>query len=511
MHPITVVRSFALSAAILASLSIGAVVWGQVREDGAVLANFERDIEAGKLSQSERPLLDYASARPSNARALELVGRLRLKQGRFNEAISLYKRVLTLDPGFVSAKVNYVTALLLTGQTDTAVELLREIDPASIKDLITRLNLAQVLVLSGNYEQALSVAASLPQKVLNTDALPIRASCYIHLGRPNDLDSLVPLAKSAITVSPNAVRRFAGVLIDGGRSKTAIDVLQLVLRAMPTDPATLTLLGKAEIIEKDLTSARRHFGQAAVIDAGSPEVDYLLAEIELEQGHASAALPFLKKALQLAPDSPDILARLAITAIKADQPQDGVDAAEKLLALKPDDPEGIYLLGAAALQGGDIQKARSNLERYAILRPKDSRGCIALGLAISAQKDQVELARQQLFHCVEIDPANIEAKYQIGLSYKAQGDTTKAIQFLEETVTGAPKNAPALRDLGTVYLQAGNETKAREMLERSVTIAPDDPETHFQLSRLYNLMGDAALAKQHLDIFQKIKSNKARN
>jgi Tfp pilus assembly protein PilF len=57
-------------------------------------------------------------------------------------------------------------------------------------------------------------------------------------------------------------------------------------------------------------------------------------------------------------------------------------------------------------------------------------------------------------------------------------------------------------------LQAGNEAKAREMLERSAAIDPNDAETHFQLSRLYNLIGDAGLAKQHLDLFQKIKNKK---
>jgi len=165
-------------------------------------------------------------------------------------------------------------------------------------------------------------------------------------------------------------------------------------------------------------------------------------------------------------------------------------------------------LGAAALQRGDLQKAQSNLGRYTVVRPNDSRGCIALGLTLAAQRDQTEPARQQLLHCLEIDPANVEAKYQIGLSYKAQGDTAQAIRFLEQTVTAAPRNAPALRDLGTVYLQAGDEPKAREMLERSAAIDPNDGETHFQLSRLYNLIGETGLAKQHLDLFQKLKNRK---
>jgi tetratricopeptide (TPR) repeat protein len=502
------VRDLTLVAGTLILLALTVPVNAQVAQNARILEKLEREIETGQLDQSEREVSNYAFAHPTDAKAVELFARLRLKQGRIDEAISLYKKVLALDPRFVSAKVNYVTALLLAGRSDVAAEVLKEIDPTQIKDLITRLNLAQAQVLAGNCDRALAILTPLPARVLNTDALSIRATCYVQLSRTNDLDALVQLAKKAVTLSPNAVLRFVGVLMDAGRSKTAIDILQLILKSRPNDAGTLTMLAKAELSEKDFASARRHLMSAAGLDSLSPEVAYLQAELEFEQGNLKAALPFLKKALQRAPNSPDILARMGLLAIKANQPRDAIDAAEKLLALKPDDPEGVYLLGAAALQGGDVQKARSALERYAILQPRDPRGCVALGLAIAAQKDQVEPARQQLLHCLEIDPANVEAKYQIGLSYKAQGQTAEAINFLEQTVIDAPKYAPALRDLGTVYLQAGNEPKAREMLERSVAIDPNDAETHFQLSRLYNLIGDADLAKQHLDAFQKIKNKK---
>jgi len=501
-------RTLALVTGTLVVLASGISVYTQVAGNDRILAKFEKDVEAGKLAQSEKPLLDYALAHPNDSKALELMGRLRLKQGRIDEALALYRRVLILDPQFISAKVNYATALLLTGRSDEAVQLLKGIDPSGIKDLTTRLNLAQALVLAGNCQQALTVAAALPAAVLNTEALAIRATCYLQLGKTSELDELVPIAKKAVAASPNAVMRFAGVMIDGGRSKAAVEVLQLVLRSMPANSKGLTLLGKAEIMEKDFVAARQHLGRASALEPDSPEVAYIQAQLETEQGNVAAAVPLLKKALQLEPNSLDILSRLALTAIKANQPRDAVDAAEKLLALKPEDPDGLYLLGAAALQIGDIQKAQSNLERYTVIRPNDSRGCVALGLALAAQRAEIEPARQQLLHCTEIDPGNVEAKYQIGLSYKAQGDTAQAIRFLEQTVTVAPRYAPALRDLGTVYLQAGDEPKAREMLERSVAIDPNDGETHFQLSRLYNLIGEAGLAKQHLDLFQKIKNRK---
>jgi tetratricopeptide (TPR) repeat protein len=504
-HALRILKLVFGSVLILSSVVAASA---QLSVDALALSKFEKDLETGKLTQTEKPLLDYALAHPNDPKALELMARLRLKQGRFDEAFALYRRVLSLDPQYTTAKVNYATGLLLTGQSDSAIQLLKEIDPSGIKDLITRLDLAQAHVLAGNCQAALSVMAKLPAAVLNTDALAMRAKCYLQLGDTGNLNALIPLAKRAVTLSPNAVMRFAAVMIDAGQAKTAEEVLTAVSRSMPTNSTALTLLGKAEILEKNFTLARQHLERAAKLEKDSTEVAYLLAELEMEQGHAAAAVTLLKRASQLAPDSPDILAHLAMAAIKANQPNDAAEAAEKLLTLRPDDPDSLYILGAALLQSGDLQKAQTDLERFTALRPTDSRGCLALGLTLASQADKIDAARNQLLHCLEIDSRNVEARYQLGLSYKSQGDTAKAIGYLEETVKDAPKFAAALRDLGSVYLQSGNESKARETLERSVAIDPNDAETHFQLSRLYNLIGEPALAKQHLDLFQKLKNVK---
>src|SRR3954452_15810075 len=155
--------------------------YAQVAVNSPTLTKIEKDIESGKLSQTEKPLLDYVLSHPNDPKALELIGRLRLKQGRLDEALALYRKVLALDPQFTTAKVNYATGLLLTGQSDAAIQQLNGIDATRIKELITRLNLAQAHVFAGNCPAALSVIAALPATVRNTDALPMQAGCYLQL------------------------------------------------------------------------------------------------------------------------------------------------------------------------------------------------------------------------------------------------------------------------------------------------------------------------------------------
>jgi len=473
-----------------------------------VLAAFEKNIEQNKLAETERPLLDFALANPNNVRALELVGRLRFRQGRLDEAQAVYQRVLSLDAGFTIAKINFGLILLETGQSEAAKRILDEINLSEIKDSVALLNLAQTLTLVGEPQKALAVIEKLPLALKTGEALPIIAACNLALGEKTKIDALIPLAKKTAVAKPSIAVKFANVLVNGEMFGQAIDLLRAVTTASPKNIAALILLGKAEIYVKDFVKAKQDLARAAVLDPQSAEVFFTQAMLENAQGNSAAALLLLEKSAALAPNSLTILKELAITAIRASQARKAVEATERLLTLKPDEPDFLYFYGAASLQGGNLEKAQTALERFMQIRPNDSRGCLALGLTLAAQRDQIEPARQQLRRCLEINPLNYEAKYQLGLSYKAQGDTATAIKFLEETIALAPNYPIALRDLGTVYLQAGEEQKARNVLEKSVGLSANDAETHFQLSRLYNLLGETELAKKHLEIFQKLREPK---
>jgi tetratricopeptide (TPR) repeat protein len=470
------------------------------------LPAFEQSIEQGRLAETERPLLDFALSQPQNARALELVGRLRFRQGRLQEAKALYMRALSLDASSVTAKIDYAVVLFQVGQVEEAKQFLAEIDESRIKDAGVLLGLTQALMLTGDYRRSLAAAEKLPEATRNGDALPTLLISYLGLGEKQKAEALVPLAKKNGALKPAAALKFAEVLLSGGMSAPALELLRSIVAAAPKNTRALLLLAKAEIGANDFAGALAHLKEAETLQPQSAEVLYVKGLLENTRGNTAAALDWLEKAAALSPNSTAILKDLAVTAIRASQPRKAVGAAEKLVAGNPNDPDFLYLYGASLLQSGNLDAAQKSLERLMQLRPADSRGCLALGLTLAAQRDRIEPARRQLERCLEISPANYEAKYQLGLSYKAQGDTASAIKYLEETVALSPGYSLALRDLGAVYLQAGEESKARAALEKALLINQGDAETHFQLSRLYNLTGDPALAKKHLELFQKLRT-----
>ncbi len=475
--------------------------------DKNALVKFENSIEQGNYAATERDLLNYAIANPSDARGFELLGRLRLAQNRLTEAKALYQKALSLDSGLASAKIDLAVINFQTGNSEQAVADLNGINEKDVSSAAAlQFKLAQAFALVGNCQKALIQVEKLDVRIKNGGALPLRAECYLQTGDEQKANSLIPAAKKLAKQNPAASIKFAEVLSSNAMYKESTDILRLVVAVAPQNADALVLLAKSEIYTKDLANAKIHLKQAAKINPNAPDLHFVEGLLEAESGNAAQSLDLLEKSLAANPNSTIVLSQLVITAMRANQAGKAFKAAEKLLEIKPDEPNFLYLHGAAALQNNNLPAAEKSLTRFVELRPKDSRGCLALGLTYAAQPDKLENARKQLLRCVETNPNNFEAKYQLGLSYKTQGETAKAITYLEETVKLSPSYASALRDLGAVYLQTGAEAKARIVLEKSAAINPNDADTHFQLSRLYSLMGETALAKKHLDIFQKLKN-----
>lgn len=504
MGPRHISLKIGLAACLLIPFSSQRVLPQQKPSEKRILADFEKSIQLGTGDEIDRRLLDFAIANPNNSKALELLARLRLREGRLTESKALYQRVMTLDPASVSAKINSGRIAYALGQREEARQVLAGIKEDSLAPTL-QLELAAAMFLIGETQRAQRIAEGLPVNTRNTNGLPLIAAIYLESGRRDELIGLIPLMKKASLTNPALAMQCADVLYNAGLYKQGITLLQSLSAGSQNNARVLVLLGRLEVLDKDFIHARAHLKRAAILEPNAADVLSAQALLESETGNTSEALKLLTKAREMAPNSSTVLTDLVILAMRSGKPQTAVDAAKTLMVLEPENPEFEYLFGAASLQGGDIDSAQETLKRFVQLRPSDSRGCLALGMTYAAQRDKIENARKQLSHCVEIDSSNFEAQYQLGLSYKSQGDNKKAIQMLEDVVKKAPNYSSALRDLGALYLENGEDAKARELLERAVSLSPQDADTHFQLIRLYNRIGETALAKQHIEIFQKLR------
>ena len=467
-------------------------------------SEIERRIENSDFLAADRQLMQLAITDPKDTRALTLLARLRFRQGRIDEARSLYQRVLGFESGNVSARINVARILLISRQVEAARNMMKAVDEGLNLPPALRLELAEIYLVMGDAERALKIAELLPAGVRGSLALPLLGETYLRLNRLNDLKALLPSMRKAAAQNTALAVRSAEVFRAAGLFPDAIALLSSVPRAR-RDTRVLISLSRLEVINGDLVRAKQHLLAGSRQDPLSPEVLSLQAFLESSSGNNEIALKTIVKARDLAPNSPTVLADFVVLTLRLGKPMLAFDAARTLAELAPDDLEYKYLLGVAALQSGNLDPAEATLESYVQVRPFDFRGCLALGMVFAGQTGRFARAQEQLAKCNEIDPSNSEARYQLALSYRSEGENSKAIKLLEQVIVRAPKKAQAFRELGALYLESGEDSKARIVLEKAAALAPNDGDAHFQLARLYNRIGETALAKKHQQIFQSLR------
>ncbi|MEQ1762110.1 MAG: tetratricopeptide repeat protein [Pyrinomonadaceae bacterium] len=491
---------------LLIALGLGVVDVAPQRKAGheTAYSEIERRIENSDFSVADRQLMQLAIEDPRDIKTLELLARLRFRQGRLDESRALYQRVLGLEPTNPAAGINSARIAFVAGHADEARRLLNAVDDGPKLLPTLRLELAAAYLLIGDAERSLKNAEALPAGIRSMSALPLFGEIYLRLNRLEAIKSLVPSMRTAAAQNSSLAVQCADVLRGAGMFKDAIGLLSAV-PVTRRDGKVLINLSRLEVITGDLVRAKQHLQAASKLDPLSPELLSLQAYFESASGNNAAALKTITKAREVAPNSPAILADFVALTLRLGKPVLAFEAARTLTGIVPGDIEYQYLLGVASLQSGNLDPAEATLGSYVQVRPNDFRGCLALGMVFAAQNGRSAKAQEQLAKCNEMDPTNSEARYQLALSFKSQGENAKAISLLEQVIERAPDKAFAFRDLGALYLESGDDQKARNSLEKAATLAPKDGDTHFQLARLYNRIGEMALARKHQEIFQSIR------
>jgi tetratricopeptide (TPR) repeat protein len=123
----------------------------------AVVSKASRDLTDGKIDDAAKDAQQAGKLDPNNPETANLLGVVASKKKDYPEAISQFNRALTENPKFYGAKFNLADALMLQGNYDQArstLEDLRQIDP---KSEIVQFRLALNYVLANQPDKAMAL------------------------------------------------------------------------------------------------------------------------------------------------------------------------------------------------------------------------------------------------------------------------------------------------------------------------------------------------------------------
>jgi arylsulfatase A-like enzyme/Flp pilus assembly protein TadD len=241
--------------------------------------------------------------------------------------------------------------------------------------------------------------------------------------------------------------------------------------------------GMALYRQGDLDGAIRVLSRAARSVSPSFNVCYYLGRSLVESRRFAEAVPYLEKAVEMAPARRS-LSGLAVAPAHAylvealsgaGRAREAFGSLARGLADAPASADLLRAKGGLLQRQGDLAGARAALEEARAIDPRDLRLHVVLS-GLYRNLAELERARAEADEAVRLDPKSPDAHVARGLALGALGREADAAGALREALRLAPRHPEALFYLGAIELRAGRPAAAVALLERLVAAAPEYPQ-----------------------------------
>jgi len=151
---------------------------------------------------------------------------------------------------------------------------------------------------------------------------------------------------------------------------------------------------------------------------------------------------------------------------------------------------------------GDYAKADHWLTKSVEGNPKDSEGWYYLGRT-KYNENRFEEALAAFSGCLKLDPKNVKAEDNLGLTHQALGHTAEAFAAFRNAIAWQSqllkKNSGPFINMGILLLEQNKVEEAVPYLSEAVGISPEEPRAHEQLGKAYSRQNDLERAQVELE------------
>lgn len=342
-----------------------------------------------------------------------------MQSGNAAEAAQLYRHMLEQDPESAQTAYNLALALEALNDANGAEDTLRNainMDPklGKIPAELGRLELRRGDLESSQkwLESALKIEPELVEA---------RGNMAMIYARKGDFISAERLLRQAIEDNPNfndGHLNLGLILAQQNRKSDANKELDNAVALLPTDPATLSVVGKAKVQMGELSEGLALLQKEAELapDLAAAHLDLALA---LAAGYdLPAALVQTSEAIRLAPQSGVahfFHGRVLYDLSRSDEARSEFETACRL---NPRMPEPRYFLALISKQEGKYPQAASLLEETVKLQPGNARAWFMLGECLEHESN-IDKALEAWRKAIAIDPKYSQALFSLARALRS--------------------------------------------------------------------------------------------
>lgn len=470
-----------------------------------LLAEIPMRIRAKQFAEARAAAERAVAALPESVDAWYQKGSIAQASGDLQSALAAYERALKLDATHIDVRVARAGLYVDMGRVADATRDIEELKTVAPKD--PRAAYLRALAAERDNKPELARAA-LKEVTTLIDPVPIdfilyrpqllllNALAHFGLNEPEKAKHYFEVLHRVQSNTP-ASKLLAQFHLSEGRMDRAIDVLEVYLKANPTDAHALSLLSSA-LMAKGQHAKAAVLMQQALQTKDTPGNRAALGLSLAGSGNARDAIPQLEAAYKKDPRQTQAAAALVAIHLRGGQTAKAESLAEGLVKQQPSNPGFFNLLGIVKQRARNPVAAQKAFEQSVKLDNNFIPPRINLARLAAAAKDYAT-ATANLAAVLKIDEKNSEAMYEMAILSDRQGKAAETQRWLEKAsdMSGITDIRWDLA-LSDYHLRNGRAAPALAAAKRAISKAPDDLAGLLGLARAQLANRDTKGAKESL-------------
>jgi len=421
----------------------------------------------GKLEEAIAVYRRVIQLLPDLVIAYHNLGEALTKLGQLDEAITSYRRAIELNPDFSWSHNNLGDALKALEKWEDAIDCYRRAIELNPDFSGSYRNLGDVLSQQQQWEEAL--AAYRRAIELNSNSFGSYYNLGVALEQHQQWEEAANAYRCAVQTNPNFVsyQRLGQSLVKQGNLDEAIAAYQKAILLNLNDSNIHHLLGEALQQRTQLDMAR--------------SISSYRHSIELNPDDLQTYHNFL----QIQPDNLEVLLQLGNTLAKFEQWEEAGNTYRHAAELHPNSFEAYQYLGKTLAKQGNVEAAINRYRHAVELSPNTWELHQLLGETLIQQGEMLDEAIACFARAIEIFP-NAKSCQQLGETLAKQGNLEESIASYRLAIQLNPECFASHCQLGVTLGNQGNFDEATVCYRRALEINSESIEVHSYLWTIIN-------------------------
>jgi len=234
----------------------------------------------------------------------------------------------------------------------------------------------------------------------------------------------------------------------------------------------------------------------------SADGHYLLGYILSHEGKAKESLAEYTHAAQLRTPTANDLKVVAVDYVLLGDLVDADRWLTKALSWNPSDADGWYYLGRTKYNENRFAEAIDAFQSCLKLDPHNVKAEDNLGLSyegLNQTQQAIQAFQTAITWQAEESKKDAQPYLNLGMLLAEQEQPDAGLVYLQKAVALAPENAKAHEQLGRAYLKLKRWKDSQDELERAVQLAPNSSSLHYELGINYRDQGLKDQARKEFD------------